>query len=80
MKTVVSRDQVQGDFVKKVAEISGENFFNCYQCGNCSAGCPSVDEMDLLPSQVVRYLQLGLADEVTRTFQALLPLYQASVG
>ena len=60
MKTVVSRDQVQGDFVKKVAEISGENFFNCYQCGNCSAGCPSVNEMDLLPSQVVRYLQLGL--------------------
>ena len=64
MKTVVSRDQVQGDFVRKVAEISGENFFNCYQCGNCSAGCPSVNEMDLLPSQVVRYLQLGLADEV----------------
>ncbi|MEA1922053.1 MAG: 4Fe-4S dicluster domain-containing protein [Pseudomonadota bacterium] len=64
MKTVISRSQVKGDFVSKVAEISGENFFNCYQCGNCSAGCPSVDEMDLLPSQVVRYLQLGLEDEV----------------
>ena len=64
MKTIISSSGVNSDFVNKVAEISGENFFNCYQCGNCSAGCPSVDEMDLLPSQVVRYLQLGLVDEV----------------
>jgi len=64
MKTVISRSQVKSDFVEKVAEISGENFFNCYQCGNCSAGCPSVDEMDLLSSQVVCYLQLGLEAEV----------------
>jgi len=66
MKTVISSSQVHSDFINRVAEISGENFFNCYQCGNCSAGCPSVDEMDLLPSQVVRYLQLGLADEVKK--------------
>ncbi|MBN2333785.1 MAG: 4Fe-4S dicluster domain-containing protein [Deltaproteobacteria bacterium] len=64
MKATISQDTVRADFVQKVAEISGENFFNCYQCGNCSAGCPSVEEMDLLPSQVVRYLQLGLVEEV----------------
>ncbi|MBN1686509.1 MAG: 4Fe-4S dicluster domain-containing protein [Spirochaetales bacterium] len=64
MKVSVSRNQVQSDVVRKVAEISGENLFNCYQCGNCSAGCPSVQEMDLLPSEVVRYLQLGLVEEV----------------
>ena len=64
MKTYISHNQVRSDFIDKVAEISGENFFNCYQCGNCSAGCPSVDEMDLLPSEVVRYLQLGLVEEV----------------
>lgn len=64
MKVSVSRNQVQSDVVRKVAELSGENLFNCYQCGNCSAGCPSVQEMDLLPSEVVRYLQLGLVEEV----------------
>ena len=64
MKTIISGDQIKSDFINRVSEISGENFFNCYQCGNCSAGCPSVDEMDLLPSQVVRYLQLGMAEEV----------------
>ncbi len=64
MKSIISSSGINSDFVNRVAEISGENFFNCYQCGNCSAGCPSVDEMDLMPSQVVRYLQLGLVDEV----------------
>ncbi len=64
MKTYIVRDQMQNDFIRKVAEISGENLFNCYQCGNCSAGCPAVDEMDLLPNQVVRFLQLGLSEEV----------------
>ncbi len=64
MKSTISSSGINSDFVNRVAEISGENFFNCYQCGNCSAGCPSVDEMDLMPSQVVRYLQLGLVDEV----------------
>lgn len=64
MKVCISHDQGQSDFVKRVAELSGENLFSCYQCGNCSAGCPSVSEMDLLPSEVVRYLQLGLVEEV----------------
>jgi len=64
MKSSISYNKVNSEYCKKVAEISGENFFNCYQCGNCSAGCPSVDEMDLLPSQVVRFLQLGFEEEV----------------
>ncbi len=35
----------------------------CYQCGKCSAGCPIADEMDLMPNQVIRLVQLGLKDE-----------------
>jgi heterodisulfide reductase subunit C len=31
---------------------------DCYQCGKCSAGCPMVDYMDLMPHQVVRLCQL----------------------
>ena len=64
MKNRVSSSRVNGEYIQKVAEISGENLFSCYQCGNCSAGCPSVNEMDLLPNQVVRYLQLGFEEEV----------------
>jgi len=44
--------------LEKVEELSGQNVFACYQCGMCSAGCPLTDEMDLLPNQVIRGLQL----------------------
>jgi heterodisulfide reductase subunit C len=55
---------VQSDFVKKIAEISGQNLLACYQCGKCSAGCPSVIEMDILPSQIIRLVQLGLEEQI----------------
>ena len=37
----------------------------CYQCGKCSAGCPMANEMDLMPNQVIRLVQLGLKDRAT---------------
>ena len=42
---------------ERVEALSGENVFACYQCGMCAAGCPLTDEMDRLPSQVIRDLQ-----------------------
>ena len=50
-------------FKAKIEELSGENIDLCMQCGGCSSGCPLTDEMDLLPSTVIRYTQLGM-DEV----------------
>ncbi len=51
-------------FAKEVEEAGGGRVADCYQCGKCSAGCPVASFMDLLPHQVVRYVQLGLRDEV----------------
>ena len=48
----------KGELVKEVEELCGENLFGCYQCGTCSAGCPFVEEMDLSPDEVIRYLIL----------------------
>ncbi|RLF29752.1 MAG: heterodisulfide reductase [Thermoplasmata archaeon] len=48
----------KGELVKEVEELSGENLFGCYQCGTCSAGCPFVEDMDLLPDEVIRYVVL----------------------
>jgi heterodisulfide reductase subunit C len=50
------------DFVRKVEELSGESLMSCYQCGKCSAGCPIVSDMDVLPNQLLRLLQLGDED------------------
>ncbi len=64
MKTRLSRQTIRDDFVRKVEELSGQKLLACYQCGKCSAGCPAVAEMDILPNQVIRYAQLGLKDEL----------------
>jgi heterodisulfide reductase subunit C len=48
----------KGELAKEVEDLCGENLFGCYQCGTCSAGCPFVDEMDLTPDEVIRYVIL----------------------
>jgi heterodisulfide reductase subunit C2 len=43
---------------------------NCYQCGKCTAGCPLNQEMDIMPNQVLRMLQLeypNYEDELLRS-------------
>lgn len=54
-------------FIERIEELSGENVYACYQCGRCSAGCPVAPEMDLLPNQIIRLVQMGLEDEVRRS-------------
>jgi heterodisulfide reductase subunit C len=64
MRTRLSQKKIKDDFVKKIEELSGQKLLACYQCGKCSAGCPAVSEMDILPNQVIRFAQLGLKDEL----------------
>lgn len=47
-----------------IAEEAGVNLKDCYQCGKCTAGCPLAEGMDLMPREVIRYLQLGAIDVV----------------
>ena len=51
-------------FVAKIQERSGEPIDMCFQCGECSSACPVSPEMDLMPSTLVRFTQLGLKDEL----------------
>lgn len=52
---------------EKIAQSAGVTLHECYQCGKCSAGCPMAESMDIQPRQVVRLLQLGMADELLRS-------------
>lgn len=58
------KGEIRNEFVRKIEELSEQNLLGCYQCGKCSAGCPSAPFMDLLPNQVIRLAQLGRKEEV----------------
>jgi len=64
MRTKISIKNTKSKFLDKVKELSGESIYACYQCGKCSAGCPSISEMDTSPSGIIHLLQLGEEKEV----------------
>lgn len=47
------------DFIDQVEKESGQNVSLCYQCGNCTAGCPYTFAYDIPVHQVMRLLQAG---------------------
>ena len=67
MRINISKRNIRDPFVVKIEEISGQNLLSCYQCGKCSAGCPAVSQMDILPNQIIRYAQLGFKDELLQS-------------
>lgn len=64
MRTEISIKDIKSKFLDKVEELSEENIYACYQCGKCSAGCPSISEMDISPCEIIRLVQLGQEKEV----------------
>lgn len=63
MKWEITDKSLESDFVERVEQISGEDISSCYQCGNCAAGCPICADMEESPTQVIRYVQLGLKEQ-----------------
>jgi heterodisulfide reductase subunit C len=55
------------EFIREVQERSGQNVLSCYQCGNCTAGCPYNFAYDLSVSRVMRLVQLGQREAVLKS-------------
>lgn len=64
MKIKLASEDINSALIKRIERSSGEDLKMCYQCGNCSGGCPVSYEMELAPSQVMRFLQLGRVADV----------------
>jgi heterodisulfide reductase subunit C len=64
LKFLLSKDDIESPALRLIERISGEDLARCYQCGNCSGGCPVSYAMEIPPSQTLRLLQLGMADAV----------------
>lgn len=67
MKIIGKKDiKVDSSLAEEVKKRCGENVFLCYQCKKCASGCPSRKFMDSTPTELMRYVQLGMADEVMK--------------
>jgi heterodisulfide reductase subunit C len=64
MEKETSLERFLSDDFERITELSNTNVFACYQCGNCSGGCPAADYMDIPPHQVIRLVQLGGIEEI----------------
>jgi heterodisulfide reductase subunit C len=62
MSIYVSREPASEAFTAKIEKLADQDLLACYQCGKCSAGCPMAKFMDILPSQIIRYAQLGMEE------------------
>ncbi len=63
----LNRNLFSDALIREAVDICGENIAACYQCGKCTAGCPSVSAMEIAPHTVIRLLQLGQTGEVLKT-------------
>ena len=64
MRLKLSGELIKDEIIGRIETLSGQDLGACYQCGKCSAGCPVVEQMDIAPSEAIRYLQLGHPDVV----------------
>lgn len=47
----------------EILKRSGENVFLCYQCRKCASGCPLREMMDSSPTELMRFIQLGMKEQ-----------------
>lgn len=67
MPIAISDKSIKREFIDKIAHLSGQDIYKCYQCGTCGGACPMSGEMDTMPRRVVRMAQLGLEEAVSDT-------------
>lgn len=67
MKIIKERNTtLDPNLAEEIRRRCGQNVFLCYQCRKCAAGCPNRAFMDSTPTELVRYVQLGMADEAMK--------------
>jgi heterodisulfide reductase subunit C len=54
-------------FTKAVIDAGGKTLDLCYQCGTCTASCPSGRKTGFRTRQLIRKAQLGLKDDILPT-------------
>ncbi len=63
----VGTEKTVAGFLEQVSRESGVDVQKCYQCGKCTAGCPTSFAMDNPSSKIMHLVQLGLKDQALRS-------------
>jgi len=59
-QTLRIRSNIESDDIyKAIVKISQQDVFRCYQCGDCSSGCPVLEFMDITPTALMKLCQAG---------------------
>ncbi len=58
------RTTPSSSLARRIQDACGVNVMECYQCMKCSAGCPLLPDLDLVPHAVVRKAQMGQLDDL----------------
>ncbi|AGI48260.1 CoB--CoM heterodisulfide reductase, subunit C [Thermoplasmatales archaeon BRNA1] len=56
--------KVDPEFEKQLAELGGADVSLCFQCGTCTAGCPSGRRTSYRVRKLVRMAQLDMKEEI----------------
>jgi heterodisulfide reductase subunit C len=80
-KKILHYNPGENSFKDRVNELSGENIDLCFQCGACSGSCPMTQEMDYLPSKIIRLLQLELEESLeSKTIWTCMSCFNCEVS
>lgn len=66
---------VHPDFESELARFGAGNVASCFNCGNCTAVCPLSEGDTVFPRKLIRYVQLGLKDQLVRSPEPWLCYY-----
>ena len=63
----ITESSLDAELLEEVEEKARTKTSSCFQCLKCSNGCPLAYEMDYLPAQIIRMVNLGMRDEVLKS-------------
>lgn len=67
--------KVNPEFINEIKEYGEINIEDCFNCGNCTAICSLSTEKTPFPRTNIRYLQLGLEDQILQNLDPWLCYY-----
>ncbi len=50
--------------IERIAELTGNEIYRCYQCQKCSSGCPFAQYMDFPPAVIIRMIHFGMKEKL----------------